>query len=249
MDSRKNKVFLTAVVIVGAIIVLVFLVNKFNVVQKVERFVDDDEEDDNDDNDNEEKEGFDEDVKSKASPPPKKNDSITSSTTTVPPTTKTIVSPTSSTTDTATEKPTIQAINDISTKFKNLIDEMDKQLKNKAVSDEIKKKVMTELMGKVESFSKVGDDTSSLISSIIKKYIPKSDNYVDAPVGKSMDTIKKYLKDALAEIESMESKNHSKSTVNERFVPSRDVPLPEPKQTDKDEIIEGFENTPHYALY
>jgi hypothetical protein len=238
MDSRKNKVFLAAVVIVGAIIVLVFLVNKFNVVQKVEKFVDDDDDEEGNEDDNDEKESFDEGVKTKPSTPPTQ---VTPPKTTAPPPEKPVEKP--------AEKPTIQAINDISTKFKTLIDEMDKQLKNKAVSDEIKKKVMTELMGRVESFSKVGDNTSSLISSIIQKYIPKSDNYTDAPVGKSMDTIKKYLKDALAEIENMESKNHIKANVNERFVQSRDIPLPETKQNDTEEIIEGFENTPHYALY
>jgi hypothetical protein len=247
MDSRKNKVFLAAIVIVGAIIVLVFLVNKFNVVQKVERFVDDDDDDEEAYEDDDEggskdkgktkgKESFDKNVKSKPSPPPAPI--IVSA----PITNK----PVDDSTDKSTEKPTIQAINDISTKFKSLIDEMDKQLKNKAVSDEIKKKVMTELMGRVESFSKVGDNTSSLISSIIQKYVPKSDNYANAPVGKSMDTIKKYLKDALAEIENMESKN---TNVNERFVQSRDVPLPQTKQNDKEDSIEGFENTPHYALY
>jgi hypothetical protein len=232
MDSRKNKVFLVAVVIVGAIVVLVFLMNKFNVVQKVEKFVDDDEGEEEAFEDDE-KESFDE-------PLPK------AVVTEIPKVIKTTSDET--TVDKPSEKqPTVQAINDLSTKFKSLIDEMDKQLKNKAVSDDIKKKVMTELMGSVESFSKVGENTSTLISSIIQKYIPESDSYANAPVGKSMDTIKKYLKDALAEIESMESKN-STSTVNERFVPSRDIPLPKTKQSDK-ESIEGFENTPHYALY
>lgn len=240
MDSRKNKVFLVAVVIVGAIVVLVFLMNKFNVVQKVEKFVDDDEGEEEAFEDDE-KESFDEDSKPK--PLPK------AVVTEIPKVNKTTSDET--TVDKPSEKqPTVQAINDLSTKFKGLIDEMDKQLKNKAVSDDIKKKVMTELMGSVESFSKVGENTSTLISSIIQKYIPKSDSYANAPVGKSMDTIKKYLKDALAEIESMESKN-STSTVNERFVPSRDIPLPKTKQSDKEGIasIEGFENTPHYALY
>lgn len=240
MDSRKTKVFLAAVFIVGAIIVVVYLMNKFNVVQKVEKFVDDEEgyeEEDNEaENETEEKESFDDEPK--VSTPPKTED-VTK--------TKDVKVMQKQEDGADAETTPVKPINDLSTKFRNLIDEMDKQLKNKAVSDEIKKKVMTELMGSVETFSKIGDDTSNLISTIIQKYVPKKDNYTNEPVSKSMDTIKRYLKEALIEIENMESKNST--VMNERFVPSRDVPVTKKASPDTKEIIEGFENTPHYALY
>jgi hypothetical protein len=238
MDPRKNKVFLAAIVIVGAIIVVVFVLNKFNVVQKFENFVDDEEEEGYEENDaeseTEEQETFTEKPeKSTPTPtptPPKQTGQLPKE----------------------PEKPKdVQPMNDISTKFRKLIDEMDKQLKNKAVSDEIKKKVMTELMGSIESFTKLGDDSSNLITSIIQKYIPKKDkDHFAEPQPKSTTIIKKHLQDALQEIERMESGNSTavaKSVVNERFVQSRDVPVT--KHDSSEDIIEGFENTPHYALY
>lgn len=245
MDSRKNKIFLAVVVILGAIIVLMFVVNKFSIVQKVEKFVDDESEEgeegyEDEENETEEKESFDEktQVQAKPSSQTMKDEPKVEKKQSLPVEDKT-----------KTNNEDVKPINDLSTKFRKLIDEMDKQLKNKAVSDDIKKKVMTELMGSIETFSKIGDDTSSLISTIIQKYIPKTDNFTETQVvPKSMDTIKKYLTDALAEIERMESKNSTvMSNVNERFVPSRDVPVPMEKQ--KQDVVEGFENTPHYALY
>jgi hypothetical protein len=254
MDPRKNKVFLAAIVIVGAIIIVVFVLNKFNVVQKFENFVDDEGEEGYEENNDEESENDDQEtftekglVKPQTTPTP-----------TPSPTTpqKTEQKPTSPSTSTNTEDTSkdVKPLNDISAKFRKLIDEMDKQLKNKAVSDEIKKKVMTDLMGSNESFTKLGDDTSSLITSIIQKYIPKQEkDHFSEPLLKSTTIIKKHLQDALQEIERMESGNNTvapKSTVNERFVQSRDVPVSKhtPPSANED-VIEGFENTPHYALY
>lgn len=238
MDTRKNKVFVAAIVIVGAIIVLVFILNKFNVVKKFENFVDEEDEgNDYDENEIDEQETFTE-----------KNADKPKATSTTTPAQKP---------QEKTEEPkedNLKPINDISSKFRKLIDEMDKQLKNKAVSDEIKKKVMTDLMGSIESFSKLGDDTSSLITSIIQKYIPKQEkDHFEEPLTKSTTIIKKYLQDALNEIERMESGNNTvapKSIVNERFVQSRDVPVSKhTSPNDSEKVIEGFENTPHYALY
>ncbi len=245
MDSRKNKIFLAVVIILGAIILMMFVVNRFNVVKKVEKFVDDDSEEGEEgyEEEDDDKETFEETKPSPETKAPSPTKPVE-----VKPTPEEKPSP-----SLKSKEEDVKPINDLSTKFKNLIDEMDKQLKNKAVSDDIKKKVMTELMGTIETFNKVGDNTSSLISTIIQKYVPKQDNFVDAPVTKSMDTIKKYLKDALAEIESMESKNNQAQTssFNERFVPSRDIKVSKERYTDinKEDIIEGFENTPHYALY
>lgn len=236
--------FLASIFIVGAIIIVVFVFNKFNVVQKFENFVDDEEEgyeENEDEDENDEQETFTDTAKTPSKPtPPQKPEPASMET-----------KPVSKDTETPKD---VQPINDVSAKFKKLIDEMDKQLKNKAVSDEIKKKVMTELMGSIESFSKLGDDTSSLITSIIQKYIPKQqkDNF-EEPLTKSTTLIKKYLQDALQEIERMESENNTvapKTVVNERFVQSRDVHVSKHKlPNDNEEVIEGFENTPHYALY
>lgn len=234
MDARKNKVFLAAIVIVGAIIVVVFVLNKFNVVQKVEKFVDDDEEEGYEDNDVESEQEADK-LKTPTTPPKAEQSP------------QKVEQPTKKDEESPKEEP----INDLSTKFKKLIDEMDKELKNKAVSDEIKKKVMTELMGSIESFNKLGDDTSSLISSIIQKYVPNKDHFED-PVPKSTTLIKQYLLSALKEIESMESVNNSaaqKTTLTESFVPSRNVQVTKHKSPNTGDVIEGFENTPHYASY
>lgn len=238
MDPRKNKVFLAAIVIVGAIIIVVFVLNKFNVVQKFEKFVDDEDEGNDGESETDEQETFAE-------------TSVDKPKTTSPPTTPTKVEQKSEEPEPSQD---VKPMNDISTKFRKLIDEMDKQLKNKAVSDEIKKKVMTDLMGSIESFSKLGDDTSSLITSIIQKYMPQQQkDHFEEPLTKSTTLIKKYLEDALKEIERMESTNTTvapKSFVNERFVQSRDVPVStHTLPNDSKDVIEGFENTPHYALY
>lgn len=239
MDTRKNKVFLAAIVIVGAIIVVVFVLNKFNVVKKVESFVDDEEEGYEE---NDEQETFTETPKSPDNP----KSTTTAETEKVAP----VDEPETPKVEESETPKDVKPINDISAKFKKLIDDMDKQLKNKAVSDDIKKKVMTELMGSIESFSKLGDDTSSLITSIIQKYIPKQEkDHFAEPLTKSTVLIKQYLQNALQEIERLESSNNTvapKAVVNERFVQSRDIPVPEKKN---DDVIEGFENTPHYALY
>lgn len=241
MDARKNKVFVAAIVIVGAIIVLMFVLNKFNVIQKFENFVDNEEEGyEEDDEQNEET--FQEQKKLETKPKASETEFK-----------KLVDEINKPDTKTGEDPKEAKPINDISAKFRKLIDEMDKQLRNKNVSDDIKKKVMTELMGTIETFNKLGDDTSNIITSIIQKYIPKQDNYADAPVvSKSMTTIKKYLQDALKEIEHMESSNNTavpKTVVRERFVQSRDVPVSKTTKTDNEDVIEGFENTPHYALY
>lgn len=247
MDPRKNKVFIAAIVIVGAIILVVFVLNRFNVIQKVEKFVDDDEEgyEENDvENDSNEHETFAEEAQNT---PPRIDTSKTSINNE-----KSLQEPAKP--EEPEQPKEVKPINDISAKFKKLIDEMDKQLKNKAVSDEIKKKVLTELMGSIESFSKLGDDTSSLITSIIQKYVPKKEkDHFSEPLLKSSTIIKKHLQNALAELERMESSNNTaseKSPINERFVQSRDVPVTKrTSPNDNQDVIEGFENTPHYAVY
>jgi hypothetical protein len=252
MLSKKNKVILTVIVILGTIVVLFAVLNKFNVVQKFENFVDDEEQEGYEEDEQGEGEGegetesFNEPKKTtEPSTPTKKQTEPSKMPKEVPKTTSPNVA----------QVENVKPIDDLSTKLKNVIEKMDNELKAKQVSDEIKKKAMTDLMSNLDSISKAGADTTSIVTNTISKYIPKKETYTDEPVmTKSMDSVKKHIKAALAELENMSSSKTSaveKFEVNERFQPSREAPktLQPTIQQDTSISIEGFENAPLYALY
>jgi signal recognition particle GTPase len=254
MISNKNKVIITVLAILGAVVLMVVMFNKMNMVKKVEKFVDDDSDVDVDDNieayedvdagaDLEAEEDFAEDAEDEE-PKPKKKDEKKAD---------------KKEADKKEEKK--GASNDdkktqsnVATKLKQFIDTVDKEINAKEVSDDIKNKVMKDLMSNITSLQDMGVSASKVVTDTINKYAPPKSTYVDAPVvTRSMDTVKGYLKAALSELEAMSGKE----AFNERFTPSRSAPTPlkkvepmtEDETTTSKDAIEGFENAPRYALY
>lgn len=254
MISNKNKVIITVLAILGAIVLMVVMFNKMNMGKKVEKFVDDEsdvDEMDNieayedvdtsaavgDDMDEEFAEG-DEETESEE-PKPKKT------------TEKKDEKKEPKKTDVNENKATQS---NVATKLKQFIDTVDKEINSKDVSEDIKKKVMKDLMSNITTLQDMGVSASKAVTDTINRYAPPKSTYVDAPiVSRSMDSVKGHLQAALKELESMSGKE----PFNERFTPSRPAPTPvkkvEPMTTKEPSTptstIEGFENAPRYALY
>jgi hypothetical protein len=257
MISNKNKVIITVLAILGAVVLMVVMVNKMNMVKKVEKFVDDDSDvDDLDDTieayedvdagaDLEAEEDFvedqDEEDAEDKEPKPKKKEEKKPEKKEEKKEEKKVVS-------------NVSNESNVATKLKQFIDTVDKEINTKEVSDEIKNKVMKDLMSNITSLQEMGVSASKVVTDTINKYAPPKSTYVDAPiVTRSMDTVKGHLKAALTELDAMSGKE----AFNERFSPSRSAPTPlkkvEPIMVDETttskDTIEGFENAPRYALY
>lgn len=242
MISNKNKVIITVLAILGAIVLMVVMFNKMNMGKKVEKFVDDDGDDmdsvepyeDVDTNaevDAEEEFAEGEEDKEEEETKPKKK------------------------VEKKEEKKEEKKVeSNVATKLKQFIDTIDKEINSKDVSEEVKNKVVKDLMSNITSLHDMGVSASKLVTDTINKYAPPKNTYVDAPiVTKSMDSVKGHLMAALNELEAMSGKE----TFNERFSPSRPSPTPvkkvEPMTNDEpissSKGVEGFENAPLYALY
>lgn len=247
MISNKNKVIITVLAILGAIVLMVVMFNKMNMGKKVEKFVDDEGDDDDMDNveayedvdanaevDAEEEfvEG-EEDKEEKETKPKKEVEKKE---------------------EKKEEKKDDKKVpSNVATKLKQFIDTIDKEVNSKDVSEEVKNKVVKDLMSNITSLQDMGVSASKVVADTINKYAPPKNTYVDAPIiTKSMDSVKSHLKAALHELEAMSGKE----AFNERFTPSRPSPTPLKKvepmtndETTSSERIEGFENAPLYALY
>lgn len=279
MISNKNKVIITVLSILGAIVFMVVMFNKVNVVKKVERFVDNENEDDDledeaedatagngaddedEENDDEEKESFadEPDAKDKqqakdAKEPKMSKDSTDSKDMKEPKDVKEKkdapqTSSPNSRTIVGNDKESQSAL---ASKLKSFIDTLDNELRNKNVSEDIKTKVMTDLMQNIGSLQSMGVSASKAVATAVEKYAPQKSTYIDAPM-KSMDSVKMHLRAALQELESTSSR--TKEEFNERFSPSREAPKAPAvppmmgSHSNSNDTIEGFENAPRYALY
>lgn len=272
MLSNKNKVIITVLAILSAIVLIVIFFNKTNMMKKVERYVDneseiddseeytnndteDGEEDGKDDEDDEDdaEEGFAEGDEDEDVGESKKTDDKKVK---VPKSNKKESNKIKDVKNDKDAKDDIkpQTQSGVATKLKQFIDTLEKELKDKPVSQEIKNKVMKDLLSNVASLQEMGASVSTVITESINKYSPPKSTYVDAPiVTRSMDRVKGHIKAALDELDSMSGAS-KKETFSERFTPSR--PAPPNKVTpllvnehENKDTIEGFENAPHYALY
>jgi len=275
MISNKNKVIITVLSILGAIVFMVVMFNKVNVVKKVERFVDNENEDDDiedeteaegeaaddddEEEDDEEKESFADESDAKAAIKSTKDAKDTKDARDA----KDVKEPKDGKEMKDTPKvpssDTKKAIDNdkesqsaLASKLKSFIDTLDNELKNKAVSQDIKTKVMSDLMQNIGSLQSKGVSATKAVATAVEKYAPQKSTYVDAPL-KSIDSVKMHLKAALQELEN--SSSNSKEAFNERFAPSREAPKAPAVapmmggHSGNNDTIEGFENAPRYAMY
>lgn len=251
MISNKNKVIITVLAILGAIVLMVVMFNKMNMGKKVEKFVDD--EVDGDDMDNVEAyEDVDANAKVDAEEEFAEGDEDTEEEEPKP---KKKVEKKDDKKDDKKDEKKVES--NVATKLKQFIDTIDKEINSKDLSEEVKNKVVKDLMSNITALHDMGVSASKVVTDTINKYAPPKNTYVDAPiVTKSMDSIKGHLRAALNELEAMSGKE----TFNERFTPSRPSPTPmkkvEPMTNEETTSsskgttgVEGFENAPLYALY
>ena len=248
--SNKNKFIFTVLFIVALIVVVFVVLKKFKLISKLEHFIDDEDEEGYEDDETDQKEEFDDkpttSTANKASSEPPKTS-----------TTPVIVKPEERKKEEKTkgvnEKKDVKPIDDLSTQIKNGFDQLYNRLQELGVSQNDMKKALNDFMNSIDTMSKTNVSAHSVVSKIVEKYMPKKDTFVDEPVVlKSMDKVVYHLNQALDEVKAMSSTNVqsvAKVPVNERFSPSREVTNVHTRDAKKTEVIEGFENTPHYALY
>jgi hypothetical protein len=275
MLSKKNKVILTILAIVTTIVILVVIFNKFSVVRKIERFVDDDNteegEEEEEEEEVEEQDPEEEEFVEPSTTSTPSKVAIPSSKDVTPSKDKKDVTPsknissvkdaTPSTQEVKTEN--AQPIDELSAQLKKVIEVLKEELSKKNVSTDVKSKIISEFTNNttLDTLQKIGGNTNEFINKTINRFVPPKDTYADAPVMmKSVDKVKMHIRAALKELEgisSMPSTDYDstatkeKFTVNERFSPSREAPKNDvkPLHTQTNDVIEGFENTAHYALY
>lgn len=260
--SNKNKVIITVLAILGAVVLMVVMFNKMNMAKKVEKFVDDESETDDIEGYEELEAGADVDAEEafaegdeEEEPASKTKDKKDTKEMKEDKEEKKASAASKEDKD-AASKPSSKDKDDtqstVATKLKQFIDTLDKEINSKDVSNDIKSKIMKELMQNVSSLQEMGLSASKVVSDAVNKYAPPKSTYVDAPVvSRSMDTVKGHLRAALNELESISATE----AFNERFTPSRPAPTSakkvEPMMVDDAQkgTIEGFENAPRYALY
>ena len=142
----------------------------------------------------------------------------------------------------STDKPTSSAVAEVATISQEQVDKYVAKMKDAIKSNK--------------------PNADAILKKAMDFYSPQKDKYTDAPMMKSMDKVKMHIQAALQELDQASSTKEggqtqvlAKPNVSERFMPSREAPKSDVKpiqqdnKTDDTDVIEGFENTPQYAMY